>query len=84
VKLSQVLGAKVTTTGGRDLGRVWDVRARHHDESLVLTGLVVGRTGLLARLGLRHARLRGQPHRRQVIPWSDIVVVGEHQIVVRG
>jgi sporulation protein YlmC with PRC-barrel domain len=58
--LSTLLGRDAVFEGGENLGRVWDVRAERlgagadaaADESWRVTGLLVGRAGLLQRLGI--------------------------------
>jgi sporulation protein YlmC with PRC-barrel domain len=58
--LSTLLGRDVVVDGGESLGRVWDVRAERlganadapADQRWRVTGLLVGRAGLLQRLGI--------------------------------
>ena len=84
MRLSALLGTKVTTASGESLGRVHDVRARWDERSgPVVTGLLVGRLGVLERLGLgapqRAERLRGH----DAIPWRDVLEAGPHGVIVR-
>jgi sporulation protein YlmC with PRC-barrel domain len=83
VKLSDVLGLQVTTESGRRLGRVHDVRAELTTRSLKITGLVVGRLGLLERLGVGapHSALRLGAH--DVVEWKDVVRVDRRGVVVK-
>jgi hypothetical protein len=84
VRLSELLGAQVRTEAGGSLGHVHDVRARFGgDGELVVTGLVVGRLGLLERLGIgawkRDERLRS----RDVVAWEQVESAEPGLVVVR-
>jgi len=84
VRLSELLGVKVSTPSGRSLGRVHDVRAvLEEDGGLVVTGVVVGKLGVLERLGVaaigRGERLRGD----DVVAWRDVLEAGPHGVIVR-
>ena len=84
MRLSELLGAEVTTVSGRSLGHVHDVRARWDDPSgPVVTGLVVGKLGVLERLGLgapdRAERLRSH----DAVQWRDVLEAGPHAVIVR-
>jgi sporulation protein YlmC with PRC-barrel domain len=84
VRLSELLETKVVTAGGDELGHVHDVRARREDDGrIVLTGLVVGKLGVLERLGIgapgRAERVRGGT----VVPWRDVLESGPHVVIVR-
>jgi sporulation protein YlmC with PRC-barrel domain len=81
IRASDLVGCKVRTTGGEKLGRVHDLRAvAAPDGNWRLTGLVVGKLGLLSRLAGDASTSRG----RSVVPWQDIVELGDGQIVVRS
>ena len=83
MRLSELLGARVTTVSGKRLGRVHDVRAELGSETLAITGLVVGGFGLLERLGLG-ARARSERLRTtDVVPWHDVLSASRHAVVVR-
>ena len=83
MRLSDLLGLDVHTESGEHVGRVYDVRAELTPRTLKVKGLVVGRLGLLERLGLgssrKHARLRSD----DVVPWSDVVRADRRGVVVR-
>jgi sporulation protein YlmC with PRC-barrel domain len=83
VRLSELLGLRVRTESGESLGRVHDVRAELTPRTLKVTGLCVGRLGLLERLGIgaptSTARLRG----KDVIAWKDVLRADRRGVVVR-
>jgi sporulation protein YlmC with PRC-barrel domain len=83
VRLSELLGARVSTPSGASLGRVFDVRAELDDHGLRLTGLVVGKLGLLERLGIGAPRRRERLRHDHVVPWADVLEAGPHAVVVR-
>ena len=82
-RLSQLLGTKVRTESGQDLGCVRDVRAELRPRSVAITGLVVGRLGFLERLGIGAPESRGRNLRRDVVPWSAVVRADARGVVVR-
>jgi sporulation protein YlmC with PRC-barrel domain len=68
---------KVVTESGRKLGYCHDLRAELTPRTLKVTGLCVGRSGLVEHFGLRaHARHDG-------VPWSAVVRIEGDRIVVR-
>ena len=81
--VSALLGLHVATESGERLGRVHDVRAELTPRTLKVTGLVVGRVGLLERLGFgapnSGSRLRGH----DVVPWSAVIRADRRGVVVR-
>jgi sporulation protein YlmC with PRC-barrel domain len=83
VRLSALLGLPVTTESGEWLGHVHDVRAELTPRTCKATGLVVGRIGLLERLGIgapgSGSRLRGN----DVVPWSAVTRADARGVVVR-
>ena len=59
MRLSELIGLDVHTESGDHIGHVHDVRGELRPRTLKVTGLVVGRVGVLERLGLgafRHHR----------------------------
>lgn len=74
--LSWYLGAKVVTQSGRPLGRCHDLHGTITKNRLQITGLSVGPTGLLDRLGVGRAR-------RVTIPWDAITDLRPGSITVR-
>ena len=83
MKVSALLGLRVATETGDRLGRVYDVRAELTPRTVKVTGLVVGRLGLLERLGIgapgSDSRLRGN----DVVPWSAVIRADARGVVVR-
>jgi sporulation protein YlmC with PRC-barrel domain len=82
MRVSDLLSKKVVTEDGRGLGRVWDVRVECEREgSYRVTGLVLGRRGLLLRIARRSTE---DPHRDALLPWEQLVAVEDERIVARG
>ena len=75
MRLGELLNRKVVTRSGLSIGRVHDVTAELADGRLRVTGLVVGRPGFMARLGIRERR-------RPQIPWTRVARV-DIEIVLR-
>jgi sporulation protein YlmC with PRC-barrel domain len=68
---------KVETESGRSLGRCHDLRGELIGSKLQVTGLCVGREGLIAHFGLR------LHDRHIVVPWEAVVRIEGKRIVVR-
>jgi sporulation protein YlmC with PRC-barrel domain len=83
VRLSDLLGLDVRTEAGDDLGHVRDVRGELSSRSLKITGLVVGGTGLLERLGLGAPESQSRIRVHDVVPWSAVVRADRGGVVVR-
>lgn len=83
MRLSTLLGVPVRTESGDELGRVHDVRAKLSSSSLRVTGLVVGRYGLLERLGIGAPRSSGRIRVPDVVPWSAVIRADRRAVVVR-
>lgn len=83
MKISALLGVQVRTQSGDELGRVHDVRARLTSSSLRVTGLVVGRYGVLERLGIGAPRTSARLRAHDVVPWSAVIRVDRRVVVVR-
>jgi sporulation protein YlmC with PRC-barrel domain len=64
------------TKSGHSLGRLYDVRGELTARTLTVTGLVIGKRGLLEHFGV--LRRSTAP-----IPWSDVVRIEGKRIVVR-
>ena len=82
-RFSDLLGVHVHTASGDHLGRVHDLRAELTSRSLKVNGLVVGKFGLLERLGIGAPESGGGIRTRDVVPWSAVVRADRRGIVVR-
>jgi sporulation protein YlmC with PRC-barrel domain len=85
MRLSELLRRSVVTESGRTLGHVHDVRAVRRGDRLVVTGIVVGRHGLLEHFGLGTSPGRTGTKLRQtsnVVPWEAVVRVASGKVVV--
>jgi sporulation protein YlmC with PRC-barrel domain len=83
MRLTDLLGTEVATESGRALGRVHDLRAELTPRTLKITGLVVGRAGLLERLGIGAPESGARIRTRDVVPWSAVLRADRRRIVVR-
>jgi sporulation protein YlmC with PRC-barrel domain len=83
VRISDLLGSPVRTEAGERLGRVHDVRADLGERTLRVTGLVVGKWGLLERLGLGAPGSAVRIRSHDVVPWKEVVRADRTGIVVR-
>ena len=83
MRLSDLLGVRVATESGELLGRVHDVRAELRPRSVRVTGLVVGRAGVLERLGIGAPRSTLRLRAKDAIPWSAVVRADRRGVVVR-
>jgi hypothetical protein len=92
VTLAQLLHAQVRDEEGRALGRVHDVRATRDREPAEagqapryrIEGLIVGRSGVRARLGLHRARQPQPLHSTEPLPWDHVISLEPGHIVVRS
>lgn len=92
VTLAQLLHTQVIDETGRTLGRVHDVRAVRDDEPVEagqapryrIEGLVVGRSGIRARLGLHRAHQLEPLRTSEPVDWKDVVALEPGHIVVRN
>jgi sporulation protein YlmC with PRC-barrel domain len=74
--LSSFMRRKVVTESGRKLGYCHDIRAELTARKLEVTGLCVGRSGLVEHFGLRaHSR-------HDEVPWSSVVRIEGDRIIV--
>jgi sporulation protein YlmC with PRC-barrel domain len=84
MKLTELLGVPVRTEDGESLGRVHDVRADLGPRSLKVTGLVVGKLGVIERLGIGAPRTPLRLRTHDVVPWSAVVRADRRGVVVRA
>jgi len=73
---SSLVGRRVRTQSGLDLGRCHDLRATLTETRLEVTALSVGRAGYLDRLGIP-----GRSHNE--VSWTSIVRIEGDTIIVR-
>jgi sporulation protein YlmC with PRC-barrel domain len=83
MNVSNLLGCQVRTEEGELLGRVHDVRGELCPRTLKVTGLVVGKMGLLERLGLGAPGSGVRIRSHDVVPWKDVVRADRRGVVVR-
>ena len=83
MRLSTLLGLQVRTESGRRVGRVYDVRGELNPRSLRVTGLVVGRVGLLERLGIGATTASERIRSRDVVAWRDVVRADRRGVVIK-
>jgi sporulation protein YlmC with PRC-barrel domain len=83
MRLSDLLGVRVQTESGERLGRVHDVRGELTQRTLWITGLVVGRAGVLERLGVGAPRSAARIRSHDVVPWSAVIRADRRGVVVR-
>jgi sporulation protein YlmC with PRC-barrel domain len=83
VRVSDLLGVRVRTESGERLGRVHDIRAELAGKKPKVTGLVVGRLGLVERLGIGAPSSTARLRSRDVIAWTDVVRADRRGVIVR-
>jgi sporulation protein YlmC with PRC-barrel domain len=76
-RLSSLLGRKVVTESGLELGRCYDLRGEVEPSSLRVKYLCVGRRALLEHFGV------AGHDRHDEVAWSSIVRFERGRIVVR-
>jgi sporulation protein YlmC with PRC-barrel domain len=88
LRVSDLLGSRLTTGSGADLGRIWDVRAERLtkladervNETWRVIGLIGGRSGWKERIGLTP---EGDPSPgKTFIPWESVLEVGSGAVTV--
>jgi sporulation protein YlmC with PRC-barrel domain len=83
VRLSELLGVGVSTESGERLGHVHDVRADLTSRSVKVKGILVGRVGLLERLGLGAPHSTFRRHGQDLVPWTAVIRADRRGVVVR-
>ena len=83
MKVTDLLGLEVRTESGDGCGRVHDVRGELNPRSLKVTGLVVGKLGLLERFGFGAPRSHNGVRSDDVVAWSDVVRVDRRGVIVK-
>jgi sporulation protein YlmC with PRC-barrel domain len=83
MRLTDFLSVHVITESGDNLGRVHDLRAERSPRTLKVTGLIIGKLGLLERLGVGAPESGARIRTQDVIPWSAVVRADRRRVVVR-
>ena len=83
MRLSDLLSVKIRTESGERHGRVHDLRAELTSRSLKVTGLCVGKLGLLERLGVGSPESGARVHTHDVVSWSAVIRADRRGVVVR-
>lgn len=83
MNVSDLLGSRVWTEDGDSLGRVHDVRAELGARTLKVTGLVVGKWGVLERIGIGAPGSGVRTRSHDVVDWKDVVRADRRGVVVR-
>jgi sporulation protein YlmC with PRC-barrel domain len=83
VKFTELHGLQVRTESGESLGRVHDLRAELTPSAVRVTGIVVGKLGLLERLGIGAPTSTARIDTHDVIPWGRVVRADRRGVVVR-
>jgi sporulation protein YlmC with PRC-barrel domain len=80
IRASDLIGCAVRTESGKRIGRVHDLRARAIDGGWHLDGLIVGRSGMSARMtgSGPDPLVRGD-----VIPWSAVTALEDGLVRIR-
>lgn len=84
MRLSDLLSLEVRTESGEPLGRVHDVRGELTSRTLKVTGLVVGKWGVLERLGVGAPESADRVRPRDAIPWSAVIRADRRGVVVKN
>jgi sporulation protein YlmC with PRC-barrel domain len=88
IRVSGLLGSRLVTGAGRDLGRVWDVRVERQtkvpdervNEAWRVTGLIAGRWGWRQRIGMSS---EGDPlSGEDFTPWASVLDLADGVVTV--
>jgi sporulation protein YlmC with PRC-barrel domain len=83
MRLSDLLSLEVRTESGESLGKVHDLRGELTTRSLKVTGLVVGKVGLLERLGFGAPESTDRVRPHDTVPWSAVIRADRRGVVVK-
>lgn len=85
MRLTELINCQCVTEDGRMLGRVFEFRAQERGGRLEIQDLLLGRHALIERYGAGRHRPpdRCTDDTVHEVPWSDVLRVEEHRIVVR-
>ncbi len=87
-RASELLGSRLLTAGGVELGRIWDIRAERRtelpdervNEPWRVVGLISGRSGWKERIGLFP---EGAPSSGETfVPWDSVVQIGSGTVTI--
>jgi hypothetical protein len=92
MRLSDILGCEVVAEGGERLGHAADVRVRRtagddQDPGRAqwsVTGIVVGRRGLLERFGAVGSKSENPTLPHDTVAWERVVRIEPGRVVVRS
>jgi hypothetical protein len=80
---TDVMGCRLQTESGELRGHVFDIRLRRDGERWRVVGLVIGRRGLLERLGFTDAKRIEPVAHHDLYDWDAVVAVADGVVVVR-
>jgi sporulation protein YlmC with PRC-barrel domain len=84
IRASDLTGCVVRTESGEKVGRVHDLRLQEgRGETWHLHGIVVGRSGMFKRLGIRGARDSAPLIGGGLVAWEAITRIEEGVITIR-
>ena len=83
MRLSDLLGLEVRSESGAHLGHVHDVRGDLGTQGLRVTGLVIGHTGILERLGIGAPHTQTRIRRHAAIPLECVIRADRRGVIVR-
>ena len=82
MRLSELIGLRFAPSRARTSAACTTYAAELTPRTLKVTGLVVGRLGLLERLGIGAPTSAARLRTRDVIPWQDVVRADRRGVVV--
>lgn len=71
MRYHELVGKQVVTADGERIGRVVDLVAGQRGEALCVTALLLGKAGLVERIGIQHTP------RPRAIAWADVARIGK-------
>ena len=99
MKASDLLGRKVFTTDGAEVGKLFDIEAQKTGplmseamgNALQVSALIVGPRAFLLRLGFKRRAIRGPVGAGRLakrlkgfrVRWDQIAAIEEHRIILR-
>lgn len=72
LRLDRLLGRQVHARTAQRIGRLEEVRAEKHGQTLVITDFVIGASGLLERLGVGVRLLLGHKTSGSLARWDQL------------